>query len=501
MIQKKNAGNFLDFVNQFVLCRLEEYIPVAWNKKELGGWLLACHPSLPVIEIRNSESLHLGWLLGYPIDENKQILKGTITCDQGMDDQDLSRFESWLYSLGGTFAAIIILPRASRFYLDAAGSLSAVFHTDCEIVASTPTLIGIAEDNQALIDIMGVPESNVWYPFGLTPKKSVERLIPSHYLDLVRWKSFRHWPRAERLSIEPDTESTVQEMAQIITRCIAGVTREYPAYMALTAGQDTRSLLACAKKFIDRITFFTMEVPDDIGRLDFTLAAEIAQHFSLNHKMLECQQATEQERTGWLERTGYCIGGRVSHSFVMLHKLNPNYPIITGAIGSVGRAHFYNKFGATPDTRLTGENILNWSHFPQTPEVLDKASAWLQEVADYDVLTILDLFLIEQRVGCLATPQNYGNHWNVFTVAPFCHRRIFDLTLSLPYEYRIKQRLNVDIIRTQWPELLKFPINNYRGIRGVKKNIRRLRRIVGGYPIIRGVKKIVRRLRKANLGR
>lgn len=488
--------NYTGFLNQFILCQLEEHIPAGWGKKEQGKWFLGFHPSLPVIEVQSSNSSNLGWLLGYPIDKRGNMLKAVVIYEQEFKSSDLSGFESWLGGLGGSFAAILITPYASRFYLDSAGTLPAVFYPKSEIVASTPTLIRDAEYDESLIEIVGVPEQYKRFPFGLTSKKSVERLIPDHYLDLVTWDTCRHWPTEGTIVINHDIASTVQEIAKTITKSIEGVAREYHTYMSLTAGQDSRTLLACARDLVDGITFYTWRTPDELGTLDGAIASEITRRFNLKYEIVRYRQATEQQQKDWVERTGRCVGGRTYDYLAMEYQLNPECPILLGKGGEVGRARYYNKLGATQNTELTGEKIAKFFKLAQVPEIVNRANKWLQEFSNYDVLTTLDILHIEQGIGCLGSPQRYGNNWNVFQASPFCHRRVFELMLSLPHDYRIKQELNLDIMRTRWPELLEFPINNYRGIRGLGKNIHRLGKNIRGLAIFKGLEKAARSLRQ-----
>jgi hypothetical protein len=469
-MQYNKSFDYRTFTNQFIFCKKEQYIPSVWCRRELGEWLLGFHTSLPVIPIQGPQSLCLGWLLGYPIDEDSSIPKSEAVCDQ-FTEENLTAFENWLYRLGGAFVAIIITRQASRIYLDANGMLPIVYHPESETVASTPTLIGAVEFDTALIKMVGIPERDGWYPFGLTPKKGVERLVPNHYLDLVTWDSYRHWP-SESIAINQDTASTTQEIASVIKRTIEAVTKEYSTYMSLTAGGDTRVMLACARNQLDDINFYTTKFPGENGNLDFKVACEIARRFNLKHKALQAKQVTKQQQEEWLCRTGYCAAGRVLTYSASDYQLNPQCPLLIGKPGQVGEAVFYRHFGATPDTKLSGEEIARFLRMPEMQEIVSRADAWLQELSDYDILTVFDLLHLEQRHGCWGAPQRYGNNWNAFQLYPLSHRRIYELALSLPYGYRMETRLRSDIINLQWPELLELPINNYTGLRRFKKTIR-----------------------------
>jgi hypothetical protein len=72
---------------------------------------------------------------------------------------------------------------------------------------------------------------------------------------------------------------------------------------------------------------------------------------------------------------------------------------------------------------------------------------------------------LEIKHGCWAAPHQYGTAPFSMNLMPFPHREIFDGVLSLPTEYRRRQRLAWDIISATWPELLEFPFNDYTGPR------------------------------------
>ncbi len=56
-----------DLDGQFVFTQDPQFIPEGWMLRERSPWLLATHPSLPVIDVRTDTGAHLGWVLGYPI--------------------------------------------------------------------------------------------------------------------------------------------------------------------------------------------------------------------------------------------------------------------------------------------------------------------------------------------------------------------------------------------------------------------------------------------------
>ena len=297
-----------ELIGQFVLAKSRRSIPGNWPVRSNGAWHLGHHPALPVMDIRSADSIEIGWLVGYPISPEGQLLTENVECPVSANDGKSSAgFEAWLYEHGGRFAAIYLDSGTSRFYLDPCGSLAAVFCPQQELVASTPALVPYAagcEDNEELIRALGIPERNNWFPFGCTPRLGVERLLPNHFLDLRAWESVRHWPTGE-LPSDYDVREAASEIATILKRHIAAVARQHPIHMSLTAGRDSRMLLACAREHLDGIAFFTLETPRLSGPMQCQVGRKLAKTFRLRHIVLPFEPASERELEEWRQDAAY----------------------------------------------------------------------------------------------------------------------------------------------------------------------------------------------------
>ena len=96
------------------------------------------------------------------------------------------------------------------------------------------------------------------YPLNLTPRKNVWRLLPNHFLDLRQWEAVRHWPKAEILPVG-DTDQAVTQVVERVRLHMKALVAKKPVLLRLTAGQDSRVLLACARPLAQHMTFFTAE--------------------------------------------------------------------------------------------------------------------------------------------------------------------------------------------------------------------------------------------------
>lgn len=459
---------------QFILLQDSQYVPVSWHIRQKECWLLATHPSLPVIDIFSKDAIHLGWLLGYPISLDAQLINDNAVFQFNFNHYQIRHnIETCLYEFGGRFLAIFITDTINSVYLDPCGSLAVVYSLEQPIIASTTTLIpfpGEVNDyNNDLIEKLGMPASNKWYPAGLTPRKRSRRLLPNHFLDLDNFQESRHWPESSTMKINPDINKPVKSIIKLIKNNIHAVAKSFPLHIALTGGRDSRLLLACAKELANSIVFFT--ISDQAAVIDCHLASKIAQRFHLNHRLLSVESATAAQLDDWLYRSGSCVSGRVWQNHQTMRHLDVNRAVLLGLAGELGRG-VYRRKGDTEYTQLTPEEILKRLRIPPEGEILATMRDWWAEIAHFNAYTILDLTLIEQRLGCWGGPQHYGRiRTNTPLLFPFCHRHLFELMLQLPHEYRQQKQLTIDILEQEWPELLSLPFNHFTGIRAYTHSV------------------------------
>ena len=247
-------------------------------------------------------------------------------------------------------------------------------------------------------------------------------------------------------------------MATLMENTIAAVARTCPAYMGLTAGRHTRMMLACARRFLSQIAFFTVPLPDRQSGVDCSAARGIARRFDLEYEPLTWKEPTSSDIQDWLYRTGTCVAGRTLRTVRTLRGLDPNRGILSGALGAVGEAVWWHK-GDLKGGYLSLRDLLARAGMPAMPELLIRAKKWLDELPTKNLYTILDFLHFEQRLGAWVGPQEYGHVSGRFIISPFCHRRIMQLKLTLPVQVRLRDRLPVELLRSRWPELLQFPFN------------------------------------------
>ena len=454
-----------DLDGQFVLTQDPEFIPASWNTREKASWVLATHPSLPITDARTEKGDHFGWIIGYPITSDFQLCSKeivfSVAVNEKLQDQVI---ESNLYEMGGRFVGIFLSGGFSRLYLDPCGSLSVVYSTEVPVVTSTPSLIDsdLHQWDRELINALKMPDSGLWYPSGVTPRKFVSRLLPNHYLDLSRWHAVRHWPNESGLEADADSNESVRKIVSIVGGNISAVAKKHSLYLNLTAGRDTRKVLACARKKLDRIQFFTFFPGKET--VDSHVACVLSSKFNLNHILLPVEHANKNKLDNWLFRTGHCVSGEIWRIHQTQRHLDVDRAVLPGLCGELGRGQKWRE-NDHEKSKINAKELLNRYGIPTYDKILTRTEDWLAEVAHFNTFLILDLMYIEQRLGCWCGPQTYGaDDFFRCVILPFSHRQIFESMLTLPFEYKKRKQLTIDICKQEWPELLDLPFNELPGL-------------------------------------
>lgn len=358
----------------------------------------------------------------------------------------------------------------NKVYLDASGSLPLVYAAEKRIIASSPELI-FEENYDSKLDAdllhkMGMPKSGLWFPSGITAHDGLCRLMPNHYLDLDQWEMKRHWPLKEfRINSEPN--DLIGNIIQNVQNTCAAIAAKYTPVFSITAGRDSRMLLACNKDRISQSKFFTFsKFP---GSVDTHYARVFRDDFGLEHHFLKAEKPPTEEESQWLKRNGHCISGEIwklQHS--LIYYSGGNHAVLPAMGGGVGRA-FYWKKEDNEKLQLTANVLLKRLGLPQMQKLIEASQKYIDELPDLDFFTLLDLVYIEQRLGCWGNLSMYTGNSFAPHYLPLSSRAIFTNMISLPAQYKVNQEMPDKIIQEQWPELIQYPFNAYQGLHKSKK--------------------------------
>ena len=434
----------IDKKGEFVLTKDRRFAVNGWNSRRKNSWMLFFHPSLHVADMYTKDKKEqIGWMLGYPVTPDKrEFCPGEIVFNMDFEYLTPESLEEELYRFGGRFAGVFLAGKFSRLYLDPTGSLSCVYSLNRPVIASTTALLDEASPMRDEKFMKTFDEarskSGAWYPCGLTEFKNVRILLPNHFLDLQHWKVVRHWPKQEmkRIGETKDVRKAVEEIGALIKDTISIIAVKYPLHITLTAGMDSRMLLASSRGITDRILFITEG--EDVNPLDYALSKNISKLFDLNH--------------------------------IVDSRFDPNRVILLGFGGETGRGLYWENDDKKADY-LSVRDALEFLKYPAgNKDILEEIENWLSELRGFDLFSVKDLMFIEQRLGSFSGQlmYSYDKRGGRFALYPMNQRRMFELMLSLPVDYVKKSKLPEDICRIAWPELLYIPFNAPHFVGGLK---------------------------------
>lgn len=456
------------FRRQFVLGpRYVDKLPF-WRRIKINQSLyLTSHPELEVSRV-NKDGVSIV-LLGYILDlnnpsfTNEDILRDLIE-KQG---SSINGILNCVGSYGGRW--IIILDTGTKVVLfnDATG-LRQVFYTNDHSgpwCASQPGIIaeelGLKVDVEAAQFIKSLASSNreYWWPGQASLYHSIKRLLPNHYLDIDTMTMHRYWPKESLKRI--DLTKAIDRLAGLFKGLIISAHNRFKLSLPLTAGWDSRLLLASVKDIAQEVFYYTLIYYDlDEESDDIRIPQRLLSRLGLKHHLIKCPPTmTEDFKSIYL--------GNVSCAHeawgAIAQGLCQAYPedrvCLKGNVSEIAR----NYYGVIRNQDINSRLLAYLSGMEHSFAV-NQFSAWLNEakgVCERAGIRITDLFYWEQRMGSWQAMSQL--EWDiaqeVFT--PYNCRDILVTMLSVDTKYRRTPNyiLYRRLMESLWPEVLLEPIN------------------------------------------
>lgn len=482
------------YPGQFVLAPYCVTHVADWQHTAVGSSLcLSSHPTLPVTQVSddNIELTCIGYLLDpwAPDRGDADIL--TRLRDHARDLDALTAATS---HLGGRW---VIIARWSEgderiaIFHDALG-LRQIFHTRTEDGA-----VWAATQPGLLADILNLqidPAAELFmnsakfrrhreyqWPGAATAFSEISHLLPNHALDLHSRQVTRYWPRRAPAPMSRDAAQI--KLIKLFEGLIVAATHRFPLVAGLTAGLDSRLVLAASRSVVKHLSFITVRQNHfDDNHRDIAIAERLAARFGLSHIVVAAAHTTSPDFAYAFKSNVFCAHEHYAADAEALYEHFQRQSVaLTGSAGEVGRVcpGFTSPVSDLADLNTT--HLAEMQNMPQVPFVAKAFADWLADARDIGDFDILDLFDWEQEHGnwLAMTQLEFDMAWrDIFT--PFNCRDVLTTLLSVPESERSapNYRLITDIIKTMWPELLSEPINP--GDRAPDNKLRKIKSLLKG---------------------
>ncbi len=483
------SEDFNIFHGQFFVTDVSLNSKLSWKKHKIGKYYVYAHENLHVIRILDTERKIIGCFIGLliQVEGDPRIVTEDITLNYSKNKLSHTVIEDFVYSFGGRFIAIVVFNDMHRIYLDAMGSLGLVYSTEHTVAASTTSLLNLVKklafDKRA--DSSKPPKLSVnqYYPAGETSDKNIKRCIPNHYLDLKTFQSRRHYPNSSLERVNDDRiPQKISTIADYIEASIMALVNDGHVYCTLTAGKESRSILACTRTAKDKIKYFTFNYGDLKSKHDIVISRKLAKICQLDHAVFKVGQLNPAQYDDYLYRIGYDGFHGKSTDFynVCINNMDMRSSLIVGFGGPDELQYFGNEIFYEHNRLTINKFLLERITVPDTVNVTDALHDWYTEIDYFDIYTIFDLLYLENRFGCWASAHMYGFAPFKYVLVPFNHRKIVDITLKLPVKFRFGDKaITKNICRYKWDIASSVPyhVNFYGKLESLLRRIKRLRSI------------------------
>jgi hypothetical protein len=386
------------FSCQFILNASEQppfndWVSVAFEKQ----WLHAA-PDLEIVVTRTKDNKNV-ILLGLAFHNAKADFKIS---------EGIPRYTGAELIADSAFWAgrwLLIIERT--VVLDASGLLGVFYHQKQPVLSSSLALLarslGLEGCRMEIIHGLGID----WYAGPSTRYAGVRRLLPSQNFCLESWQVEGRNLLLDVVSLSNSDPVLLYEDL-LLTACRNIAALGAPVYLPLTAGFDSRTILAAAVAAGLRPVTFTMVKPD-LSRADLEIPPKIAASLGLSHILIEPRSLDSSLRRQLDEHTA---GNMVDADRDFISKgqwdsIPKSAIVLRGGCFEFGKAYFDQKISSSLDIAAITAPLKIQNGFgpawlsKRQPLITKSLVEWLRWVgsAPEPNLDFRDRFYLEQRLG------------------------------------------------------------------------------------------------------
>lgn len=386
---------------------------------------------------------------------------------RGVEDE-LGFVRKLIHGLHGCFVAVTVPPFGNSVYPDFGGSLPLVFdRVSGRIASSAALLMSEADYSKRLLpdryERLVRKEGHGWMSGTLTAHDGVERLLPGHALDRATLKARRVWPLAGEMKLGMEVSTAASQAAVALRGFVEAAAHQFRTALTLTAGYDSRILLAASRHVVPQMQFVTFGEADE--GIDQHASARLAEEFGLDHALLPIRRASSEQMVQWDHCVGHCMReiNREIHPTLLGVAAEV---ILTGMYGEVGRSRLYRQdIETVNDAPATVDFVLARLTLPADPELQENVAQWLAPLAWMPRSMVLDMAFNELKFGSWAMGQAPAQKALKMAFMPFAQAGVQGAFLQTDPVQKGTERLFRMICEQLWPELLCVPINKYGDLR------------------------------------
>ena len=478
----------LIFRRQFLFTENSINMYPGWDHIEIDRYHLYAHPDLKVTKGKDQKKIVL--LIGEIFDpihferENADIINEILKNVQSKEDLFVQ-----IKKYSGRYALIYFDDNNKLIFNDALGLREIYYSLRTKEIycASQPNLIinfaspeiGPNDDREFLNYFKDHSINNRWNPYckwigDETYYKGVNHLLPNHYLDLIRREVSRYWPneKIEQLKLE----EAISRGCLFLQGSLKAMANRNSIMMAVTAGIDSRTLLAASRDIKEKIYYFIND--HDLGQNhpDIEVPKRIFEKIGLQFHVHKVQKEVDEGfKKTFLKNTFFASERLLPTIYNIYYKKHNNKVNIIG-IGEIGRTR-YGKVGKN----LNGYRIAYKLGHKKSVYAKNQGEKILAELLpisrDYGI-NLFTLLYWEHTLGNWGATGNSESDIAIEELNPFDSHALYEIFLGVDNKYSKYNNPIIfkEMIKKMWPDVLDIPINPPYTMRGkVEKVIKRIK--------------------------
>jgi hypothetical protein len=296
------------------------------------------------------------------------------------------------------------------------------------------------------------------WPGDSTQFDEVKHLLPNHYLDLYKIKCHRYWPNIPLRKME--LKEAVPKCARFLQGTMKAAAHRHSLMMAVTAGLDSRTLLAASKNICDSLYFF-INKEDRLNdkSSDIRVSKEIFKRTNLPFHVHEISKEVSPEfKKIFFNNVFLAHEMSLPVIYNIYHKHHSHRVNILG-VGELGRTKFYDE-----PKKLTPYYLAYMLRHRKSSYAVKECEKWLNDsspIAQKYGLNAMTLFWWEILIGNWGSVGNSESDIAIEEFDPYASHLLYEMFLSVDKKYRtFKDNVLFDeLIKFMWPELLEVPVN------------------------------------------
>ena len=423
--------------NQYILYPNKLQHSLAVNSTiELGEYNISLGEETNCIVVKQNNRMLA--LVGYVINSNNPMTKQEEMCSLLLTELksdnsnigDLTRF--W----GGRYVLFIIDNYKLTFITDTCALKSAFYYNN--VIASQARYIAyifnVSVDPFAVNYILYAMQRDKEYswPLDRTKYKEIKRLLPNHiYTDGIITRFYTS-PIYKNLTV-PERK---KEATRILRNSIKAASLQRPLAITLTAGWDSRMVMAASLNEIEKYDFVTLQyinVPE--SHSDIQIPILLCAKHGGKHHLLKCKNFDADFITEYMEHSenGHEYWAQMAQA--IRDNNYDNYFWTKGTYNEIVR----NSYGILYNWQVSPNILSKLYRIPLNRFSKGTITDWLCDAKHFSNKTgykVLDLFYWEHRLGswlaeCLNESDVTGE-----TFTPFNTRAYFEVLRYVPSNLR-----------------------------------------------------------------